>query len=310
MALSTLAAKVISMDKLSALNAFMHAAQTRSFTRAGQRIGLSASAIAKAIGRLEASMSTRLFHRSTRSIVLTQEGQVLLESCQRIMDEIEAIEERFADSGKVPRGKLRVSIQVPGSFLAPMLQQFMSEFPEIELDLDFRGDGTGGVEEGFDVSIRSGAGRDSRLMSRHLGYSRRCVVGAPGYFTRQGIPQTPSDLSTHICLHHRNVATGKLESWPLKDGDPEVNVIPVSAAANTLGALIQLAQGGAGLACLPALAIQRPLRDGSLISVLGDYVDHADQYVALWPSSRHLAPRIRAFVDFIAQKMFSESACD
>jgi DNA-binding transcriptional LysR family regulator len=298
------------VDKLSALNAFMHAAQTRSFTGAGKQIGLSGSAVAKAIARLEESMSIRLFHRSTRSIVLTYEGNLLLESCNRIMGEMEQIEARMADIGKRPWGRLRVSVQVPSYFVAPLLRRFMTEYPGIELDLDFRGDGADSVEDGFDVAITRGVARDSRLISRHLGYSQRCVVGSPDYFARRGIPRGVGELARHVCLHHRMATTGTVERWPLDIDQPDAGAIPVSASASTLEALVHLVLDGTGIACIPAFTIQRYLRDGTLVAVLDEHIAHAEQYVAIWPYSPHLAPKIRAFVDFIAPRMFRTESSD
>ncbi|WP_429337733.1 LysR family transcriptional regulator [Paraburkholderia atlantica] len=134
------------MDTLGTLSIFVHAAETRNFTRTAQRLGLSASAIAKSIARLEDRMGIRLFHRSTRNVMLTHEGEMLLESCRRIIEEVEMIEERFTRRGKAPSGRLRVIAQIPSAYIAPLLRKFIVAFPEIELDMEW-GTGAAGLIE-------------------------------------------------------------------------------------------------------------------------------------------------------------------
>ncbi|MGA7782227.1 MAG: LysR substrate-binding domain-containing protein [Paraburkholderia sp.] len=294
------------MDNLSALTAFVHAAETGSFTDAARRLGLSSSAIGKAVARLEGHLSVRLFHRSTRSVSLTQEGEIFLESCRKIVSEMESIEHKFAQQGETPSGKLRVSLPLLCTFFVPVLKQFMQAFPSIELDLDFGDCGVDLIEDGYDIAVHIGRGDDSRLMSKYLGSYRLVIVGAPEYFARAGTPIVPSDLSRHVCMHHKCQTTGRLEPWPLVHTSARDFTVPVSAAASTHEPLIQFAECGAGITCLPDFSIRRQLLDGSLVQILDNYVDHADEFRAVWPSSRHLAPKTRVFVDFIAKNLLAE----
>ncbi|MEM5294453.1 LysR family transcriptional regulator [Burkholderia sp. JPY481] len=296
------------MDTLGTLSIFVHAAETRNFTRTAQRLGLSASAIAKSIARLEDRMGIRLFHRSTRNVMLTHEGEVLLESCRRIIEELEMIEERFTRRGKAPSGRLRVIAQIPSAYLAPVLRKFIVAFPEIELDIEWGTGAAGLIESGFDVAICPGLDTDSRLMSKHLGYSKVCIAGAASYFERCGIPATPQDLAHHVCIHLKDA--GKLIRWPLGLSESDAGEPPVSMAVSMLGALVNLVECGSGIACLPEFAIERQLKDGSMRRVLGDHVSGSYQCVAVWPSSRHMATKIRAFVDFVANNLFGEAKGD
>lgn len=293
------------MDSLGALSAFVRAAEARSFTDAGRQLGLSSSAIGKTVARLEARLGIRLFHRSTRSITLTQEGKVYLESCRRIFSEIERVELEFAQTKGAPKGKLRVSLPLVGMLMIPTLSRFMLAYPEIELDMEFTDYLVDVIDGGFDVVVRSGHGVDSRLKARKLGTYRLEVVGSPEYFERAGRPSTPEDLVAHACLHHKFPTSGKIQRWPFARSATGVDVaLPMTAVASTVEALVGLAEQGVGIACVPDFAIRRQVADGSLSIVLAERIDHSGIFRALWPTSRYLAPKVRVFVDFLAQHLF------
>ncbi|MDP9631794.1 UNVERIFIED_ORG: DNA-binding transcriptional LysR family regulator [Ensifer adhaerens] len=296
------------MDSLGALNAFVQAADARSFTEAATQLGVSPSAVGKAIARLEGRLSVRLFHRSTRSITLTPEGTLFLERCRRIFCEIEAAEAELVQSQEAPRGKLRVSLPMAGMLLMPTLTAFMRAYPEVEIDLDFSDRMVDVIEEGFDAVVRSGEIGDSRLMTRQLGTFHPYLVASPDYFERHGKPEAPADLEHHHCLHHRFPSTGKLEPWPLVQDGAELNVnVPVTAVSNALEPLIHMAEEGLGIACLPNFTVRRQMREGTLVSVLDNQLRRCGTYRILWPSSRHLAPKLRVFVDFMAANLFPTS---
>ncbi|MBN8938137.1 MAG: LysR family transcriptional regulator [Rhizobiales bacterium] len=294
------------MDSLGSLNAFVQAAEARSFTAAGRQLGVSSSAIGKAVARLEERLGVRLFHRSTRTITLTPEGACFLERCRRIIGEIEAAELEIAQSQGAPRGKLRVSMPIVGMLMMPAVSAFMRTYPEIELDLDFTDRLVDVIDEGLDAVVRAGEVSDSRLMTRVLGTFRLMLVGAPGYFASRGVPQKPADLGSHACLHHRFATTGTLERWPLRRGGRDMEIdLPTTAVANTIEPLIYMAEQGLGIACLPDFAIRRQLGAGTLVVVLDGHTQHAGTFRMLWPSSRYLSPKLRVFVDFMAQNLFA-----
>lgn len=179
------------MDGLGSLNAFVQAADARSFTAAGRRLGVSSSAVGKAVARLEQRLGVRLLHRSTRTITLTPEGELFLERCRRIFGEVEAAEQEIAQTQGAPRGKLRVSLPLVGMLMMPTLCAFMRHYPEVELDLDFTDRLVDVIDEGFDAVVRAGEVSDSRLMTRTLGTFRFRLVAAPDYLARRGTPQSP-----------------------------------------------------------------------------------------------------------------------
>ncbi|MEK1889634.1 MAG: LysR family transcriptional regulator [Phyllobacterium sp.] len=293
------------MDSLGSLHVFVQAAETRSFTLAGRHLRVSSSAVGKAVARLESRFGVRLFHRSTRTITLTPEGALFLERCRRILNEVEAAEMEIAQTQKAPRGKLRISLPLVGMLMMPAVTAFMRTYPEIELDLDFSDRLVDVIEEGFDAVLRAGEINDSRLMTRLVGTFRLILVASPEYLSRRGTPLEPADLAGHACLHHRYATSGKLEPWPIDVRRHDI-ALPVAAVANTIEPLIHMAEQGLGIACLPDLAIRRQLASRRLVTVLGDYSEHSGPFRLLWPSSRHISPKLRVFVDFMAQNLFQE----
>ncbi|OBZ95755.1 LysR family transcriptional regulator [Pararhizobium polonicum] len=292
------------MDSLGALGAFVQAADANGFTEAGRKLGVSPSAVSKAVQRLEERLGVRLFHRSTRSITLTPEGAVFLERCRRILCEVEAAETELTQAQSAPQGKLRISLPSIGILFMPRLAEFKRLYPQIEIEMDFSDRLVDVIEEGFDAVIRTGAQADSRLMVRKLGFYRKVIVGSPAYLKQAGLPASPEDLAGHACLIYRYPSTGKLDRWLLRrDGEAIDVALPASMVMNTLEPQICLAEQGLGLACIPDMAVRRQLEDGSLISVLDDYMQTRTTLRVLWPSSRHLSPKLRAFVDFAANKL-------
>lgn len=295
-----------SLDSLGALNIFVRAAEARSFTDAGRQLGLSSSAIGKAVARLEERLGVRLFHRSTRSIALTEEGKLFLESCRRIFQEIERVELEFSQSKGAPKGKLRVSLPLIGMLMMPTLSRFMLAYPDIELDVEFTDHLVDVIDGGYDVVIRSGQAEDSLLMARKLGTYRLEVVGSPKYFARAGRPSSPNDLIAHACLHHKYPTNGRIQRWPFAASAAGADfALPMTATATTVEALVALAEHGVGLACVPDFSVRKQIADGSLVIVLGEFIEHVGMFRALWPSSRYVPPKVRVFVDYMAKHLFA-----
>lgn len=292
------------MDSLNALGVFVRAAETRSFTDAGRRLNVSSSAVGKTISRLEDGLGVRLFHRSTRAMTLTPEGELFLESCRRIFSEINKIELEFSQSKAAPKGRFKVSLPDVGTLMMPTLHGFMREYPEIQIDAEFTDTLVDVIDGGYDAVIRSGEQTDSRLMSKRLGNYCLEVVGSPSYLARHGTPATPLDLKSHACLHHRYPSSGKLQRWPFATSGPYANIeVPISATVTTIEPLVSLVELGIGLACVPNFAVRRQVSEGSLVTILGEYIEHIGVFSVVWPSSHHSSPKLRAFVDYMAEHL-------
>lgn len=292
------------MESLGSLDVFVRVSETRSFTAAGQQLGLSASAVSKTIARLEERLSVRLFHRSTRTVNLTPEGALFLERCRRILSEVKEAEAELLQTRGTPQGKLRISLPSLGTLFMPKLGDFKRRYPEIELDIDYSDRLVDVIEEGFDAVIRSGTPSDSRLVARRLGACRKVFVGAPGYFSKAGMPSKPEDLTSHARLHYRFPSTGKLDVWPLGDKTETFPERAASMVTNTLDPQVCFAEQGLGIAYLPEIAVRRQLEQGSLVTILDEYNRENMVFHVLWPSGRHLSAKIRLFVDFVTSHLF------
>lgn len=301
------------MENLSGIAFFVQAAETRSFSEAGRNLGVSSSAVGKSVSRLEERLGVRLFHRSTRSITLTAEGTLFLERCRRILCELEAAELELSETQQAPRGRLRISLPVAGMLVMPALTRFMHRYPAIGLDVDFSDRLVDVIEEGFDVVMRTGEPADSRLMSRMLGTFRLQLVAAPDYLARRGIPTTPADLAHHACLQHKFPSTGKFEPWPLKAATTENATapewsLPTAMVCNTSAALLDVAIAGLGIACLPDFMVRQPIARGELTPLLDQYIVHQGTFRLLWPASKKLSPKLRVFIDFMVETLFTDNA--
>ncbi|WP_043590500.1 LysR family transcriptional regulator [Chromobacterium haemolyticum] len=292
------------MENFGAFQIFVKLGELRSFTAAGNHFGISTSAVSKAIFRLEKRLGVRLFHRSTRNVTLTQEGMLFLERCRSILDELEAAENEISQSMGTARGRIKLSIPSIGVLLMPRFTAFSEMYPEVELDIDFSDRMVDLIEEGFDAVIRTGASRDSRLMSRNLSSYKRVIVGSPAYLKQRGTPQHPRQLTEHSCLLYRFPSTGKVDIWPLQEDGKAFDIhLTPTMVANSLAPQVCFAENGRGLACLPDIAIREQLKSGTLVKVLEEYVVDESILRVMWPSNRHLLPKIRKFVDFVAKEL-------
>lgn len=293
------------MDSLNGFNVFVQVAEARSFVAAGRLLGVSASAVGKSVVRLEEKLGVRLFHRSTRSVTLTAEGTLFLERSRRILAEIEAAELELSQATAAPRGRLRVSLPLVSSLVLPVLGEFMRQYPEIELDLDFSDRMVDVIEEGFDAVVRTGEPSDSRLSAKRLGVFQMMLVASPEYLARRGTPRLPADLLQHACLHYRYPNTGKLETWPMRlpSGATEL-MLPTSMICNNIETRVCFAVQGLGVACLPDFAIRELLAEGRLLQVLAHHVERTGAFHVLWPASKHPSPKVRALVDFLCARVF------
>lgn len=289
------------MDSFSGLESFVRAADLLSFAEAGRALGISASAVGKNVARLEQQLGLRLFHRTTRQVRLTQEGSLFHERCRRILDELHDARAAMQAAAEAPRGRLRVSLPTIGyRFLLPVLPEFQARYPEVELDLDFNDHLVDVVEAGLDVVIRSGELADSRLVARRLGPFRFILAASPAYLSKRGVPLTPPDLAGHSSLRYRFLNSGKLEEWML----PGLPAMPIVLVCNNMEAMLGAAVSGLGLAYMPDFLARDALARGELQQVLAEQLTHSGQFSALWPSSRQLSPKVRAFVDFASERLF------
>lgn len=297
------------MDNLSELVAFVRVAEARSYVAASRVLGLSASAVGKSISRLEAKLGVRLFHRSTRSITLTEEGAVFHERCRRILDDLEEAQAELATSITAPKGRLRISVPAAGHrLLMPILPAFRQAYPDVELDIDFSDRLVDLIDEGFDMVVRSGELTDSRLAARRLCPFRFKLCASPAYLARHGVPKQPGDLAAHLCLRFRYPSSGKLQEWRLSQPgqEPADLTLPTAITLGSIEATRAAAVSGLGMAYLPDFAVRDALEQGTLQATLDEYNVIEGSFWMLWPSNRFLLPKLRVWVDFLSDTLGRE----
>lgn len=296
------------MDNLGDIAAFVRTAERLSFAEAARDLGLSPSAIGKSVVRLEASLGVKLFHRTTRCVSLTEEGMLLHDRCRRILDDLRDAEEIVARSAGTPRGILRISLPTIGyRFLLPALPEFLQRYPEIELDLDFNDRLIDIVEGAFDAAIRSGPLADSSLMSRRLGPFRFVLCAAPSYLARRGVPARPVDLATHDALRFRFPTSGKLQDWSLAGGTP-LSGLRTVLTCNNMEAMRAATIDGLGIAYMPDFLAAEAIQGGKLVTILDRFLTDPGQFSILWSPGRQMSSRLRAFIDFVSDRLFVVSA--
>lgn len=289
------------MDKLNGLLAFVKTADLGSFVAAGRALEMSASAVGKSVARLEHELGVRLMQRSTRRIQLTEEGRLFHERCRGILDDLDDAQAMLSHTKEQPRGRLNVSAPVVGyHFLLPMVPDFLARNPAVELDITFTDRTVDLIAEGVDVAIRSGDLPDSRLVSRPLNTFRLLLCASPNYLTRHGTPMTVRDLDGHTAVRFRHPDTGKLAEWPMlahtEELAPRMRTV---MSCNNMEAVLGATAQGLGIACMPDFLARDLLADGRLCSIVENPLSMQGRFKALWPSSRHLSPKVRVFVDHL-----------
>lgn len=292
------------MDRLGAMEAFVRVVEARSFSEAARRLGSSKSAVSRQIGALEAELGAPLFQRTTRSLALTEAGRGYFERAARILADIEDANLAVGQLQAAPRGRLRVSAPMSFGFLhlAPALPEFLARYREVAVDLAMNDRFVDLVEEGFDIAVRIGALEDSSLIARKLAPIRRVLCASPAYFKARGSPQTPDDLKRHECLCNSNLAASREWRFMAPDGSPWRVEVGGRLSANNGDALRVAAVAGLGLANLPTFIVGGDLHAGVLATALDGFIPQDLTLNALYPQSRHLSPKVRALVDFLADR--------
>lgn len=295
-------------NRAGEMEVFVEAVEQGNFTAAGKRLNLSPSAVSKVITRIEERLGARLLLRSTRALQVTPEGEIYLQRALRIVAEIEETERVVASgAAAAPRGRLRVnsSVGFGTRYIVPLVPRFLACYPEVRLDLSLADNVIDLIEDRADVVIRTGPMRDSGLKARKLGESRRVVVASPDYLARHGIPATPDDLTRHNCLGFN--FRSSLNEWPFRY--PGVAGVAGKAVfgnveANNGSTVRQLCLAGLGLARVGQFHVQSDLDQGNLVAVLEPFnPEDLEMIHAVFVGHDYLAPRIRAFVDFLAGRV-------
>lgn len=292
------------LENLTAILAFVRAAEARNFTVAARQLGISPSGVSKAISRLEAQYRVRLLHRTSRSVTMTPEGQAFLERCRQIVAELEDAEQFLSRSQAVPRGRLRLTmpLSVGRAHLARLLPEFQKACPEIEIEAIATDRMVDLVEEGVDVAVRLGTPPDSRLVARQLTTGRLMTFAAPAYLRRHGTPRTPEALVDHNCARFVVPSSGLPRDWVFRRGADTFTVsVTGNLTVDHAECLVEVAKAGTAVIQIGTYAIGDAVASGALEPVLEAFAVDSPAMWVMYPQNRYLTPRVRAFVDFLVE---------
>jgi DNA-binding transcriptional LysR family regulator len=290
------------MDRIEELRVFVTVADLRGFAQAGRRLGISPAQVSKLVARLEDRLHSRLFHRTTRDVSLTDEGRALHGGARALVEEYDQLE-RSAQQTTKPHGLLKVSAPISfGLQLGPTLLDFARAYPDVGLDVSFTDRLVNLVDEGFDAAVRISRFADSSLIARKLGNVDAVTVASPDYLARRGTPRTPDDLQVHDIILDTNAADRHV--WQYARGKKRLDVrVDGRLQFSSPHICVAAARAGFGIARAPDFAAAEDLRLGRVSAVLSEYEPSAPSVIyVVYPHARHLAAKVRAFVDFLAER--------
>jgi DNA-binding transcriptional LysR family regulator len=294
------------MDKLESLRAFAKVVELGSFSEAGRALRLSRSAVSKYIGELEDELGVQLLNRTTRRVSPTENGQAYFERVLGILGDLDAADQAVTQLQATPRGLLRVN--APMSFgtlqLGPAIAEFMQLYPELRIQLVLSDENVDPLQDGLDVTLRIADLESSSLIARKIVPIARVICASPDYFGARGVPSHPNDLRDHNCLTYGFLSTGN--QWKLsgKDGDHWIQP-SWTLCVNNAEVLRDAAIAGRGIALIPTFIGEDALRTGRLRTCLDDYQAPPLALYALYPPTRHLAVKVRLFIDFLVERFES-----
>lgn len=294
------------MDRLDEIRAFAAVAEARSFTQGARKLEVSGAQVSKLVARLENRLGARLLNRTTRDVSLTDTGRAYLERARDLLESFDALEGSVRDQSG-PSGNLKIS--APVSFgknqLTPALLDFAEGCLAVSLDVTFSDRMVNLVEEGFDVAVRIGHLTDSSLVARRLAAVRMITCASPAYLASAGAPITLADMATHEAIIDTNLRDPTLWRFGRKGDAQEVRVRG-RLRFNGAEASVEAAVKGFGIVRTPAFAAAEALRAGRLVPILCDVEPEEIHLHAVYPHARHLAAKVRAFVDFLARRYAGE----
>ncbi len=292
------------MQDLRTLAIFVKVAERRSFVRAAADLGITQSGVSNAINRLEDQLGVRLLARTTRRVSLTDDGTAFFERCRQSLADLEEAVLVLKETRLKPTGRLR--IDMPVSFgrlkVVPLLGPFQAQYPDLKLVVSFTDRYVDLIEEGIDVSVRFGVLQDSSLMARRLTQTQFRVVGAPSYLAKHGRPKTPDDLAEHNCLALTLRDSRLARDWRFAHDGVESTLAKGNMSFSDGAALCDATCAGYGLAQIHGYYIDNAVTAGNLEPVLEKFRSKIDPIWLVYPQTRHLSPKVRAFIDFMTSR--------
>ncbi|WP_372626852.1 LysR family transcriptional regulator [Arsukibacterium sp.] len=288
------------MKHWTGISEFVAVADHHSFTKAAKKLAMSVAQVSRNIAELEQQLAIKLLYRTTRSVSLTEEGQLYLQHCRHLVSGLEEANRTLANLKATPRGLIKLTAPVfyGETRIAPLLHNFLKQYPDTELDLHLSNSKLDLIQGGFDLAIRLGTLESSSLIARKLANRTQYVVASPIYLAKYGTPDSIAALSQHQCL------TGTVNQWRFTDQGKSLQFKPQGRIICNSGvALRDAALKGLGLVQLPDYYLLDKLQTGELIAVLNELRQPEDGIWAIYPQNRHLSAKVRVLVDYLAEQL-------
>ncbi|ACJ28845.1 Regulatory protein, LysR:LysR, substrate-binding [Shewanella piezotolerans WP3] len=279
---------------------FVAVAETESFTKAAGRLGISTAQVSRQVSTLETRLAAKLFHRTTRKVSVTEVGRIYYQHCRQVLDGLDEAERAITNLQTTPRGLLKITAPVTygESMIAPLINDFITQYPELEVQINLSNLKVDLIDEGYDLAIRLGQLEDSSMMAKRLGSRTQHVCASPSYVSTYGLPHTLSELEQHNCL------IGTLDYWRFQEKGKARNVrVKGNLSCNSGHALVDAAIKGLGIIQLPDYYVNSFIESGELMSLLENNRQADEGIWALYPHNRHLSPKVRMLLDFLGEKL-------
>lgn len=297
---------ILDIERIHLVAAFAVVAEKLNFAQAASLVGVSASTLSRKVARLETFLGLRLLERTTRTVALTEAGQLYFEQCREILMRLEEADAMVSSFNTEPRGLLRVSFPVAFGRLqlSDIMAQFMEKYPSVQIEANYTDRFVNLIEEGYNAVVRIGTLSDSSLIVRKIARNRRAIVAAPSYIAQYGMPQRPADLANHNCLCFSRYARSG-STWAFARGEETEEVrVAGEFRSDSSEAIYETALRGAGIAMVARYICGNNLADGSLVQLMSDWTvsPESSVYIA-YASNKHLVPKTRVFSDFLVEKL-------
>lgn len=287
------------MSNWEGVSEFVAVAETESFTAAAKRLRISTAQVSRQVSALEIRLAAKLFYRTTRKVSVTEVGRIYYQHCRQVLDGLDEAERAITNLQSTPRGRLKITAPVTfgETSIAPLINDFVSQYPQLEVQLLLSNQKLDLIDEGFDLGIRLGNLDDSSMMAKRLASRTQYVCASPEYLAKFGVPHSLSELEQHNCL------LGTLDYWRFKENSKNRKIrVKGNLRCNSGQALTDAALKGIGIVQLPDYYVQHYIEQGLLTHVLEQYLE-SDGIWALYPHNRHLSPKVRMLVDYLSQQL-------
>lgn len=286
--------------KWQGISEFVHVSEAESFTQAAKKLAISTAQVSRQINALEERLNIKLFYRTTRKVSLTEEGHIFYQHCRSILNDLDDAELAVTSLQALPQGKIKLTAPVTygEQQILPLVNDFVSLYPDIEVSAYLVNQQVGLIEEGYDLAIRLGTLSDSSFMAKKLASRTNFVCASPEYLKQYGIPKNLTDLNAHNCL------LGTLDHWHFQESGNNRNIRVTGRLHYNSGfALVDAALKSQGMVQLPDYYVQEHLDSGKLVTVLDSYRQPDEGIWAVYPYNRQLSPKVRLLVDYLAEHL-------